>query len=204
MPVINEKQKEAIACGMGPAMILAGPGSGKTFVISNRIRYLIDEQQISPSNILVITFSKSAALEMQQRFLQLSDNQFYPVTFGTFHSIFFQIIKRVYHFETNNILTISQKRFYLRRIIKEKQLFENPDNDILDSILRRISYYKNSGEKEDKELEIILNEEVFLGLYFTYQQLLKKEHKLDFEDMMLLCYRLLEDNPEILSFYQMQ
>ena len=117
MPVFNEKQKEAITCGPGPVLVIAGPGSGKTFTISHRIRYLILEQYIDPSNILVITFSKSTAIEMQQRFTKLVNNEYYPVTFGTFHSIFFQIIRRFFQYDISNILTISQKRVFLKKVI---------------------------------------------------------------------------------------
>ena len=186
MPVFNEKQKEAITCEPGPVLVIAGPGSGKTFTICHRICYIIKEHNIDPSSILVITFSKSSAMEMQQRFFQLVQDQFYPVSFGTFHSIFFQIIRRYFHYETSNILTISQKQSFLKQIILEQKLVEQVDTELLDSLLSRIAYYKNSGEVEDKEQDSLISREIFLNIYFSYQQLLKRERKLDFEDMMLL------------------
>lgn len=204
MPVFNEKQKEAITCESGPVLVIAGPGSGKTFTICHRICYLIKEHNIDPSSILVITFSKSSAMEMQQRFFQLVQEHFYPVSFGTFHSIFFQIIKRFFHYETSNILTISQKRSFLKQILLEQKLVEQVDTELLDSLLSRIAYYKNSGEMEDKEQDFLIPREIFIKIYFSYQHLLKKERKLDFEDMMLLCHKILNENREVLQFYQQQ
>ena len=84
----NTEQKQAIEHFEGPAMVLAGPGSGKTTVITNRVLNLIEEQGVSPKQILVVTFSKAAAVEMQQRFRSMAEKA-YPVRFGTFHSVFF-------------------------------------------------------------------------------------------------------------------
>ena len=85
----NKPQSEAITHGKGPALILAGPGSGKTLVITQRVKNLIEKQHIRPSNILVITFTKAAATQMKERFTILMGEGRYPVTFGTFHAVFF-------------------------------------------------------------------------------------------------------------------
>ena len=84
---LNEAQRKAVMHGEGPLLVLAGPGSGKTFTITQRIHYLVQEKKVPPEEILVITFTREAALSMQQRFLSRSDT-FYPVNFGTFHSVF--------------------------------------------------------------------------------------------------------------------
>ena len=86
-------QSRAIAHGTGPMLILAGPGSGKTLVITNRTKYLIEQLGVRPEEILVITFTKAAAQEMRQRFERLMGGGHYRVTFGTFHAVFFQILK---------------------------------------------------------------------------------------------------------------
>ena len=88
---VSPSQREAICHINGPCMVLAGPGSGKTFVITNRIRYLIEIGKIDPSEILIITFTKAAALEMQKRFGNMTDNRYNEVHFGTFHSLFYHI-----------------------------------------------------------------------------------------------------------------
>ena len=85
----NKQQQRAIAHNTGPALILAGPGSGKTFTTVERVRYLIEVHHADPSHILVITFTKAAARQMRDRFFARMDNQFFPVTFGTFHAVFF-------------------------------------------------------------------------------------------------------------------
>ena len=90
----NPSQQRAIAHLSGPMMVLAGPGSGKTSVIVERTAYMINEGGISPSNILVVTFSRAAAKEMKERFLSFTGQQYTPVTFGTFHGVFYGILKQ--------------------------------------------------------------------------------------------------------------
>ena len=90
---LNAAQLEAVNHLKGPAIVLAGPGSGKTKVITERLRYMIEDHHISPGKILVITFTKAAAIEMQYRFLKITDSSYPEVVFGTFHSVFYQIIR---------------------------------------------------------------------------------------------------------------
>ena len=92
---MNDAQRQAVMHGEGPLLVLAGPGSGKTFTITQRILYLLEVQKVPPEKILVITFTKEAALSMQHRFLeQCEEGQAIPVNFGTFHSVFYQILKQ--------------------------------------------------------------------------------------------------------------
>lgn len=86
---VNKAQYRAITHGAGAMLVLAGPGSGKTFVVTQRIKYLIEQHHVKPEDILVITFTKAAAEEMQERFAKLSAGKCNPVYFGTFHSVFF-------------------------------------------------------------------------------------------------------------------
>ena len=109
----NPAQIAAITHESGPVMCLAGPGSGKTFVLTRHIRYLIKEKHIEPHHILVITFSKASAYEMQKRFTELMEGESYPVRFGTFHSIFFHLLSKYEHYRTSDILTDSQKKKYV-------------------------------------------------------------------------------------------
>ena len=105
---MNKAQREAVTRGEGPLLLLAGPGSGKTFTIVNRILFLI-EQGIPPEKILVVTFTKEAAISMQCRFRRISD-QFYPVNFGTFHSVFYHILKESGGFRHKSLILDSQKK----------------------------------------------------------------------------------------------
>ena len=113
----SASQSEAITHGTGPMLVLAGPGSGKTFVITRRIQYLIEYHHVPPEQILVITFTKAAATQMQERFLKLTSESFMPVTFGTFHAFFYQILKQTYHFNASSILKESDKRKMMKKII---------------------------------------------------------------------------------------
>ena len=102
----NKSQQQAIRHKDGPMLVLAGPGSGKTAVITQRTKQLIEYENIDPSNILVITFTRAAAQEMKQRFLAATGEERTKVTFGTFHAIFFMVLKLAYHFDSGNIISV--------------------------------------------------------------------------------------------------
>ena len=93
---LNKEQNDAVFHGEGPCMVLAPPGSGKTLVITRRVQHLIEKVHIPPEKILVITFTRYAARKMKERFEKLVNGMNYPVTFGTFHSVFYSILKQEY------------------------------------------------------------------------------------------------------------
>lgn len=197
----NPAQWAAITHESGPLMCLAGPGSGKTFVLTRHIRYLIREKQVEPYRILVITFSKASASEMQKRFWDLMEQEYCPVRFGTFHAIFFQILSQYEHYRTRDILTLSQKKNYLKTILLQMKYQGRFDTDSLENILSRISYFKNQNNTLlFGEIERTIPQ--FGEIYERYDKLLRQEHKLDFDDMMLLCHRLLQKRPDILEEYR--
>ena len=105
----NEAQTQAIQHTDGPCLVLAGPGSGKTLTIVNRVKYLIEKQKVRPEEILVITFTKYAAGEMRDRFQYVMEGRRLPVTFGTFHGIFYGILKWAYKLDRSNILSEEEK-----------------------------------------------------------------------------------------------
>lgn len=119
---VNEAQHRAITHKDGAMLVLAGPGSGKTFTVTQRIKYLIEQHHIQPEDILVITFTKAAAAEMQERFVKLNDGKCYPVCFGTFHSVFFRILRHTYQFTADNIIREADKYRILAQIIRELPL----------------------------------------------------------------------------------
>ena len=196
-------QQKAIMHESGPVMCLAGPGSGKTFVLTYHIKYLIEELNVEPSKILVITFSKAAAKEMQQRFVSIMGNQILPVKFGTFHAIFFHMLCQHQGYSANSIISLQEKKKYLKIIIQEIHSDLICDQEILEEILQKISFVKNRGiELGFKDLQ--MNEYDFEKIFYRYQKMLFEHRKLDFEDMMLLCQKMLNDHSQILSFYQEQ
>lgn len=119
---LTETQSRAVAHREGPCLCLAGPGSGKTTVITNRTKYLVEHYGINPMEILVITFTKAAAVEMQERFGRAMGEKRVPVTFGTFHSVFFWILRQAYHYTAANILKEEQKYQFLKEIISKMDL----------------------------------------------------------------------------------
>lgn len=124
---LNEAQRKAVTHGTGPLLVLAGPGSGKTYTITQRIFYLIERLQVPPEKILVITFTKEAALAMQSRFRQSSE-QILPVNFGTFHSVFYHILRESHILQTNQILTLNQKKAIVIPILKNYISTEETDD----------------------------------------------------------------------------
>lgn len=196
----NSAQVAAITHEFGPVLCLAGPGSGKTFTLTQRIRYLILEKQIDPSKILVITFSKAAATQMKQRFYKLMNDQYYPVRFGTFHAIFFQILSRYEGYTTKDILTLSQKKKYLKTVLLQMDYQGKVDTESIEMILSNISYCKNKYDASYMD-EIEKNIPQFRRIYKQYDNLMRQEHKLDFDDMLVLCYDLLKKRPDILEEY---
>lgn len=170
----NEAQIKAITHGAGAMLVLAGPGSGKTTVITQRIKYLIEVYQVKPEEILVITFTKAAATEMQDRFFRITNEKAYPVNFGTFHAVFFQILRHTYRFTGENIIRESDKYRLLTRVLEElppeiasqeQKESEEADSSTerIQRILEEISKVKNSGiSPEEVKSETVSQEELSL------------------------------------------
>ena len=116
----SQAQKQAVTHLQGPCLVLAGPGSGKTLTIVNRIKYLIEEGKVRPEEILVITFTKYAATEMKIRLKTLMEGRNLPVTMGTFHGIYYGILKWAYKLGAENILSEEDKNRLLRQIINQQ------------------------------------------------------------------------------------
>ncbi len=208
---LNPAQDAAINHGSGPALILAGPGSGKTFVLTHRIKNLIESYHISPEHILVITFTKAASIEMKERFFSLMKNQYMPVTFGTFHAIFFHILKYSYHFTLSNIITEREKYQFLYAILEKIQHesnveefhidFEEIDDVLIGNILSEISHVKNLGKSIYEYQASCMEDSDFHTIYLRYQEELRRNRKLDFDDMVLFCYDLLKEKMELRKFW---
>ena len=201
---LNEGQALAVRHADGPMLVLAGPGSGKTKVLTERVHFLIEERHVPPEAILVITFSKKAALEMRQRFFGIIGDTSYPVNFGTFHAFFFHILKHCGSYQENNILTPIQKRIYVEEAGRELQIAEADDLAWQEEQLFQISCYKNAGENL-AAFRFLSEEErsgQFLRLYESYRRRCLQEGMLDFDDMLIHCLTLLKENPVVLRRWQ--
>lgn len=196
----NEAQLRAVRHFTGPMLLIAGPGSGKTFTITERIRYLIEKHGVEPSQILVVTFTKAAALEMEQRFGRIAEGKSYSVNFGTFHAVYFHILKETYHYSSQNILTEIEKREYLKQIVKQTE----EETELAGHLLNEFGKVKNSiGGIENYRYEGGLMEpEQFAENYRCYRKRCIQERKLDFDDMALQCLELFKRRPDILEKWQ--
>ena len=197
---VSNAQHQAITHGAGPAIVLAGPGSGKTLVITQRVRYLIEAYHVRPQEILVITFTKAAAQEMQSRFQALSRQR--GVTFGTFHAVFFHILKYAYHYSAANILTEEKKYQILQRLLSESGLHFEDEKETLSEIASEISVVKNEQIPLEHYYSKSCPEEVFRGFYRKYEEVHRREGLLDFDDRMTMTYELLTQRADILAAWQ--
>lgn len=200
--IMNESQKKAIAHQDGPCMVLAGPGSGKTAVITQRTKKLITEYNVHPSNILVITFTKAAAMEMKERFLLLMNEAESKVTFGTFHAIFFMVLKLAYHYDRTNIATDEQKYQFMRDIVASFHLEYRDENEFIGNLLGEISKIKNERLAVEHFYSSQCGEEVFRKIYAQYQKRLQQNRMIDFDDMLLYTYELFMERKDILMAWQ--
>ena len=198
----NKSQEEAIHHKDGPCLTLAGPGSGKTLVITERTKYLITEYGIDPSHILVITFTKAAALEMRARFLKLMGTDSCQVTFGTFHAVYFSVLKHAYHYSASNIIREDQKYQFMREIIQRQHLEYEDETEFITSILGEISTVKNSGIDLAHYYAKNCAEEVFRKIYRLYEEKLHQGRLIDFDDMLVYTYELFKERKDYLNAWQ--
>ena len=195
----SKAQTQAIMHKDGPMMVLAGPGSGKTTVITHRVQYLTKEYGIDPGDILVITFTRAAAEEMRERYEALTGGGS-RVTFGTFHSIFFRILKLAYRYTADNIVREEQQMQFVRELAQAGGLEPEDENEFAASILSEISSVK--GERIALEHYYSKNCTVFRQLYAGYEEKMRRAGLIDFDDMMVLCLELFTERKDILSAWQ--
>ena len=208
MSSFTKSQSEAIRHVDGPLLVLAGPGSGKTTVVTKRVQYLVQDCSISPSSILVITFTKAAATEMKERFTRLMEQQAQPprgygnVSFGTFHAVFFNILKLSYGFTVANIITEETRRQYLKESIDRMKLEIDDENEFLTGIAGEISLIKNERVELEHYFSKNCSEEVFRKIYEGYEERKKRARLIDFDDMLVYTWELLSQRRDILSAWQ--
>ena len=184
----------------GPAMVLAGPGSGKTTVITHRIKNLIEKAEVRPENILVVTFTKAAAISMQKRFSTLMNGgKGQLVTFGTFHSVFYKILRKSRRYEATEILSERQKTDYIREIIGRYGISSNDILELSQNIINDIGNIKGNMLNAQEYEPSCCKKEDFIKVYNAYNLELKKDGKMDFDDILRECYLLLCENHTILE-----
>lgn len=198
----SESQRRAVTQADGAALVLAGPGSGKTAVITGRIRYLIEQCKVPPEQILVITFTKAAAGEMRLRFQSMMEGRRLPVQFGTFHAVFFSILKHAYHYRSDQIISPEWKYAFLREILSGYHLREDEEQELMENLLGEISVVKNEQLDLAHYYAKCCGSSQFRDIYQAYDRKLRENRMIDFDDMLTLTYELLTKRPDHLKAWQ--
>lgn len=198
----NEAQTQAIQHTDGPCLVLAGPGSGKTLTIVNRVKYLIEKQKVRPEEILVVTFTRFAAAEMKSRLCLVMGKRDLPVTVGTFHGIYYGILKWAYRMNRENILSETEKYQILRGVINKERMEIFDEEDFIQDIAAEIGKVKNNRIPLEEFVSEKCSADAFRNIYRNYEQHRKELKKIDFDDMLVLCYELFRARPDVLAQWQ--
>lgn len=198
----NEGQKCATRHFQGPALVLAGPGSGKTRVITYRTKYLIEHYGVDPSNILVITFTKAAAMEMRQRFQDMTERKYVTVAFGTFHAVFFGILRHAYGYSADNIVRDEQRNRFFKEEISHMNLDIEDEAEFIGNITGEISRVKNERKNILEYEALSCDTGAFRKLFQKYDNFLRRQNQIDFDDMLVYTYELLSQRKDILRAWQ--
>ena len=198
----NEAQTQAIQHTDGPCLVLAGPGSGKTLTIVNRVKYLIEKQKVRPEEILVVTFTRFAAAEMKSRLCLVMGKRDLPVTVGTFHGIYYGILKWAYRMNQENILSETEKYQILRGVINKERMEIFDEEDFIQDIAAEIGKVKNNRIPLEEFVSEKCSADAFRNIYRNYEQHRKQLKKIDFDDMLVLCYELFRSRPDVLAQWQ--
>ena len=207
---LNTPQERAVHHMDGPLLVLAGPGSGKTLVITERTKYLIEHGKIPEETILVVSFSRASAMEMKERYLLLVHKTSCKVHFSTFHSLFFSLLREFCFVGKDDVITFSQQysivvqwrqRFYQQEIKKIGQEFILQEEEIKNCI-DEIDHYKNKLAKLEEYEPINLSKREFSSLIQFYEKVKTYNKKIDFHDMEIQCLSLIEQSPSILCLIQ--
>lgn len=199
---LSSEQGLAASHGKGPAMVIAGPGSGKTRVITSRVRMLTEAGGVDPGRILVITFTKAAATEMRQRYIRETGVERSKVHFQTFHSFFFSVLRRAYGYTAREVLQEDERYALLRELSKDMAAEREDEKEFLQQISEEISYVKNEGLDPAMYYPASCPKEGFLKLFHSYEERVRGANRLDYDDMVLLTKELFEAREDILSAYR--
>ena len=178
------------------------PGSGKTTVIVNRIISLIKEHSVSPSSILVITFTKAAAKSMRQRFLSLTGESYVSVTFGTFHAVFFSMLRHAYNYSAGSIIKADIQYNYIRNAAMGFELEYPDENEMVTGIISEISRVKSNRLCIDTYEAVSCPAATFRLIYKKYENMLISRRMIDYDDMIIMCYELLSKRADYRKAWQ--
>ncbi len=204
---LNDKQQEAVEYMAGPLLILAGAGSGKTRVLTYKIAYLLEKEIVKPWQILAITFTNKAAKEMKERVEALVGQVSNDMWLGTFHSVCVRILKReielLGYTRDFNIFDEIDKEKVIKEVMKKLNIDEKvyPVGLIKSEISKAKEAMKDEVAYQKDAMGDFRKEEI-AKVYNMYQETLKKNNSIDFDDIIMLTVRLFLENPDRLLYYQ--
>ena len=203
---LNDKQYEAVVNTEGPCLVIAGAGSGKTKVLTHKIAYLMKEKNILPWNILAITFTNKAAKEMKERIELLVGDAAKDMWIGTFHSICVRILRKFIDrigFDSSFIIfDTSDQKTMVKQILKDLQLDEKLFSDR--AVMSEISNAKNEMLEPDQyavKAHGDFRKEKIAQVYERYQNRLKENNAIDFDDIINFTIKILMENVDVLEYY---
>ncbi len=198
---LNDEQLEAVRHYKGPCLVIAGPGTGKTTVITHRVMYLVKHHRVGPGKILVVTFTKAAAKEMEERFCKLPgySKEYNAVTFGTFHSIFFRILRKYEDYRLEDILDEKERYMIIKSIIKSSGYSFFEDEQVIEAIISEMSYIQNALMDLDDYKPDSIDRNAFKSIAEQYENYKHNNRKYDYDDMLTHCYHILVNNPHVLK-----
>jgi DNA helicase-2/ATP-dependent DNA helicase PcrA len=201
---LNPAQREAVEAPEGPILVVAGPGSGKTRVLTHRVAYLIKHYGVSPYRIMAVTFTNKAAQEMKERLHRLLGPQLCQITIGTFHAICVRILRReAQHLPYDRDFVIyddGDQLSLIRQCLKELDLDEKDFSPR--AIQNAISRAKSQLIGPQEYVPTSYKHEATARVYHRYQQLLLENNALDFDDLLMVTVQLLRHNEEVMHKYQ--
>ncbi len=202
---LNEAQLSAVHHVSGPGICLAGPGSGKTAVITRRVLHLVRDKGIPPGSILVITFTKAAAAEMKSRYEKLlydgagECEATGTVNFGTFHAFFFKILKQAYHLDASSIIRENEAYKLISDLIDDLALEPRNRPDFISDVKNEISRFKGGRIPIEEYFALSMDTASFRYVFKGYSEALRRRRQVDFDDMMIETDRLISERPDILD-----
>ena len=203
---LNDKQKEAVLYNNGPLLIIAGAGAGKTKTLTTKIAYLIEEENVKPYNILAITFTNKAAKEMKDRLYSIIGDISKNLQVSTFHSFGLKLLRensKYLGYDYNFVIMDSDDSLtVVKRILKDMNL--DPKVYSPKAIRNKISSCKNEMISPEKYEQYAISdyEKIVYEVYKKYENKLKKNNSVDFDDLLLLPIKLFNENPDVLERYQ--
>lgn len=199
----SNSQRAAIEHGKGPLLVLAGPGSGKTLVITHRVRYLIEELLVAPESILVLTFSRAAAKGMKERFYSAREKESgrakcdQKITWGTFHSFFFYLLRTAYGYGSEQVAGEEERSALVREALERRGIAKDEVLGLSEAILSEIALVKQEKIRLELYYAKSCAEELFREVFAEYEAALGRLKKIDFEDMLAMVYELLSAREDI-------